>query len=43
MDAGRVRYKAMGNPKERLWCPACGKITWQQIRKKTKAEMHEIP
>jgi len=42
-DAGRVRYKATGSPRERLWCPICQRATWHQLRKKTRDEVHEIP
>ena len=41
-EAGRVRYKAAGQPKELLRCPVCGRRTWQQIRKKTDEELQLI-
>jgi hypothetical protein len=29
-EAGGIRWKARGNPRTLLRCPACGKITWQE-------------
>jgi len=42
-DAGGVRYKATGSPKEIARCPACGKRTWHTARKKTEEEQQAIP
>ena len=41
-DAGGVRYRAAGEPREYYKCPRCGKRTWHKIRKKTDAEKQEI-
>lgn len=41
-DAGGVRYKAAGEPRQKAPCPACGQTTWHRIRKKTEAEKVEI-
>jgi len=37
-DSGGIRYKAAGQPRRLLRCPACGKATWHRIRKKTDSE-----
>ena len=42
-DAGGVRYKATGEPRQVVHCPACGKSTVHRIRKKTPAEREAIP
>jgi hypothetical protein len=42
-DAGGVRYKAAGEPKQLARCPACGKVTMHKIRKKTEEEKQMIP
>ena len=42
-DSGGVRYKAFGEPRDLARCPACGKMTWHRIRKKTDAEKLELP
>ena len=41
-NAGGVRYKATGEPRQLGHCPACGKSTIQKIRKKTETERQEI-
>ncbi len=41
-DAGGVRYKAVGEPRQYNHCPACGKGTWHKVRKKTQEERAEI-
>ena len=33
-DLGGVRWKAAGNPRRLLACPACGQNTWHTIIKK---------
>jgi hypothetical protein len=33
-DAGGIRYKATGNPKQLRRCPECGQRTWHHIYKK---------
>jgi len=42
-DAGGVRYKAAGEPRQLARCPACGKATMHKIRKKTEEEKQTIP
>jgi DNA-directed RNA polymerase subunit RPC12/RpoP len=42
-DAGGVRYKATGSPKEIARCPACGNRTWHAARKKTEEEKQTLP
>jgi len=32
-DLGGIRWKAYGNSKTLISCPACGKVTWHTIRK----------
>lgn len=32
-DLGGIRYKATGNPRTLLKCPACGKRTWHGVLK----------
>lgn len=42
-DIGGVRYKAAGEPRRLLRCPACDKLTWHKTRKKTELEKQQIP
>ena len=35
---GGIRYKAAGNPKRLVTCPACGKTEFLQLQKKTISE-----
>lgn len=37
-DAGGVRYKAVGEPRQLYKCTKCGKAKWHKIRKKTSEE-----
>jgi hypothetical protein len=30
-DLGGIRWKAAGNPRQLMKCPACGKLTWHVI------------
>jgi hypothetical protein len=39
-DAGGIRYKAAGEPRQLYPCPACGKAKWHKIRKKGPGEEH---
>ena len=39
-EAGGVRYKAVGEPRQWTICPACGKGKWHKVRKKTEAELN---
>ena len=32
-DIGGIRYKAAGNPRTLMKCPACGKRTWHRVVK----------
>ncbi|MBI5801421.1 MAG: hypothetical protein HZA92_11980 [Verrucomicrobia bacterium] len=32
-DLGGIRYKAAGNPRKLMKCPACGKRTWHRVFK----------
>ena len=32
-EAGGIRWKATGNPKRRMKCPACGETTWHTVTK----------
>lgn len=32
-DLGGIRYKAAGNPRKLMKCPACGKRTWHRVSK----------
>ena len=41
-DAGGVRYKAAGKPRQLAYCPACGKRTMHKIRKMTESEQRMI-
>lgn len=41
-DAGGVRYKAVGEPRQLSLCPVCGKNRWHKIRKKSEEEMRVI-
>ncbi|MGD8455007.1 MAG: hypothetical protein PVF83_01390 [Anaerolineales bacterium] len=41
-DAGGVRYKAVGEPRQYRKCPACGRRTWQNVRKKTDIEKQQL-
>lgn len=38
-DAGGVRYKAVGEPRQLYRCPACGKARWHKVRKKGLGEL----
>jgi hypothetical protein len=42
-DAGDVRYKAAGEPRNALRCPACGHGTMHKIREKTESEKIDVP
>ena len=42
-DSGGVRYKAAGKPRRHGRCPACGKLTMHEIRRKTEAEHQQLP
>ena len=41
-SVGGVRFKATGEPRQWTGCAACGKITWQKVRKKTPAEREQV-
>lgn len=41
-DAGGVRYKACGEPKQLMRCRQCGKVTWHITRRKTDLEKQEL-
>jgi len=41
-EAGGVRYKAAGRPRQIARGPICGNATMPLVRKKTKAEMKEM-
>ena len=41
-DAGGVRYKAVGEPRQWLACPACNQAKWHKVRKKTAAERQQL-
>ncbi|MFC1454423.1 hypothetical protein ACFLQL_04490 [Verrucomicrobiota bacterium] len=41
-DAGGVRYKAAGEPRQWLKCPKCGHMKWHKIRKKTDTEKQQL-
>ena len=41
-DAGGVRYKATGEPRQFRTCVKCGKTTWHKVRKKTDAEKRNL-
>jgi hypothetical protein len=32
-DLGGIRYKAAGNPRKLMKCPACSKRTWHRVSK----------
>ena len=32
-DLGGIRWKAAGNPRRRLSCASCGRVTWQRLSK----------
>jgi hypothetical protein len=42
-NAGGVRYKAQGEPRQLGYCPVCEKNTPQKIRRKTEAEQKLLP
>ena len=42
-DLGGVRYKAVGEPRQFVGCPECGKNRWHKIRKKTELEKQHMP
>lgn len=35
-DAGGIRWKAAGNPKNKALCAKCGKLNWHSIYRKTE-------
>jgi len=37
-NAGGVRYKATGEPRQLTACQGCGTATWQKVRRKTASE-----
>ena len=37
-DAGGVRYKGFGEPRQLQACAACGKFTWHIVRRKTEVK-----
>jgi hypothetical protein len=37
-DLGGIRYKAAGNPRKLMKCPACGKRTWHSVFKQPAAK-----
>ena len=37
-DAGGIRHMGVGEPRQWRLCPACGKATWQRIRRRSEAE-----
>jgi hypothetical protein len=41
-DAGGVRYKAGGKPRQYGKCPQCGRNTWHKVRKKTDVEVQQV-
>jgi hypothetical protein len=38
-DAGGIRYKGAGEPRQLYPCPTCGKARWHKIRKKKPDEL----
>ncbi len=42
-DAGGVRYKGFGEPRQLGKCARCGDVTWHKVRRKTDAEREEYP
>ena len=42
-EAGGIRYKAAGEPRQFGSCAACGKATWQKVRRKREEERIEFP
>jgi hypothetical protein len=41
-DAGGIRYKAVGEPRQYIKCPECHRATWHKIRKKTDSEKLQV-
>ena len=41
-DAGGVRHKGVGEPRQYHKCPKCGRGTWHKIRKKTDVERQQL-
>jgi hypothetical protein len=41
-EAGGVRYKAAGEPRQYLPCPACEEGTWHRTRRKTDSERAQV-
>jgi hypothetical protein len=41
-DAGGVRHKGVGEPRQYHKCPKCGRGTWHKIRKKTDVEKQQL-
>ena len=41
-NAGGLRYKAVGEKRQYLKCPECGKGTWHKVRMKTEVEKGQI-
>lgn len=40
-DAGGIRYKAVGEPRQLTLCPVCKKGRWHKVRRKTEEELTE--
>jgi rRNA maturation endonuclease Nob1 len=36
-DLGGIRYRAYGNSRKFLRCPACGRRTWQKLYKRAES------
>jgi hypothetical protein len=41
-DAGGVRYKAFGEPRQLFPCERCGKVRWHKVRRKSPRELEEM-
>jgi hypothetical protein len=37
-DRGGIRWKARGNPRIRIKCPACGEANWHTVTRTANAE-----
>jgi hypothetical protein len=37
-DLGGLRYKAKGNPRRRMTCPACGQRNWHRVERRRGGE-----
>lgn len=37
-DLGGIRYKAAGNPRKLMKCPACGKRSWHAVTRQPGAK-----